>query len=112
MAFDDAFNRHDVDAILAYMTGDCVFENTAPTPDAAGREVQAAVHAVWEQLPGSTPDARCDLRSDQAILHALRLPLPTRPASVGVDGGRVLGEGFDHVLQCHRMPNRSGHQLP
>lgn len=28
--FNDAFNRHDVDAVMAAMTADCVFENTIP----------------------------------------------------------------------------------
>lgn len=28
--FNDAFNRHDVEAIMAAMTEDCVFENTVP----------------------------------------------------------------------------------
>ena len=32
-AFNDALNRHDVDAVMALMTDDCVFENTWPAPD-------------------------------------------------------------------------------
>ena len=28
--FNEAFNRHDVDAVMAAMTDDCVFENTSP----------------------------------------------------------------------------------
>ena len=28
--FNDAFNRHDVDAVMAAMTDDCVFESTSP----------------------------------------------------------------------------------
>ena len=31
--FNAAFNRHDVDAIMALMTEDVVFENTSPAPD-------------------------------------------------------------------------------
>src|SRR5258708_36592034 len=31
--FSDAFNRHDVQAVMALMTEDCVFENTYPPPD-------------------------------------------------------------------------------
>jgi ketosteroid isomerase-like protein len=57
-SFNDAFNRHDVDAIMALMTADCVFENTAPAPDGERHEGQAAVRAVWEELFGSTPSAR------------------------------------------------------
>ena len=28
-SFTDAFNRHDVDAIMSFMTDDCVFEASA-----------------------------------------------------------------------------------
>jgi ketosteroid isomerase-like protein len=31
--FNEAFNRHDVDGVMALMTADCVFENTFPAPD-------------------------------------------------------------------------------
>ena len=35
--FNEAFNRHDVDAIMQCMTADCVFENTRPAPDGTRR---------------------------------------------------------------------------
>ncbi len=31
--FNEAFNRHDVQAMMALMTEDCIFENTYPAPD-------------------------------------------------------------------------------
>ncbi len=31
--FNEAVNRHDVDAVMTLMTTDCVFENTVPPPD-------------------------------------------------------------------------------
>lgn len=31
-AFNAALNRHDVDAVMALMTDDCVFESTYPPP--------------------------------------------------------------------------------
>ncbi len=56
--FNEAFNRHDVDAVMALMTDDCVFENTSPPPDGERYEGQAAVRGFWERLFRSTPDAR------------------------------------------------------
>ena len=59
--FNEAFNRHDVDAVMALMTDDCVFENTSPPPDGDRYEGQAAVRGFWERLFRSTPDARFTL---------------------------------------------------
>lgn len=41
--FNEAFNRHDVDALMSCMTSDCVFENTRPAPDGTRLVGQAAV---------------------------------------------------------------------
>ncbi len=59
-AFNEAFNRHDVDAIMANMTDDCVFENTSPRPDGTRYAGSAAVRACWEDLFRVSPHARFD----------------------------------------------------
>ena len=55
--FNDAFNRHDVDGVMALMTEDVVFENTGPAPDGERYEGQAAVRAFWERFFASSPSA-------------------------------------------------------
>jgi ketosteroid isomerase-like protein len=55
--FNEALNRHDVDAVMALMTDDVVFENTSPSPDGERYEGQAAVRAFWERFFASTPSA-------------------------------------------------------
>jgi ketosteroid isomerase-like protein len=55
--FNEAFNRHDVDAVMALMTEDVVFENTSPPPDGERYEGQAAVRAAWEALFAGSPAA-------------------------------------------------------
>lgn len=55
--FNEAFDRHDVDAVMAAMTEDCVFENTSPPPDGERYQGQAAVRAFWEQFFVSSPHA-------------------------------------------------------
>ena len=55
--FNAAFNQHDVDAIMALMTDDCVFENTAPPPDGERFVGQAAVRGCWERLFSGSPAA-------------------------------------------------------
>ena len=55
--FNEVFNRHDVDAIMAAMTDDCVFENTFPPPDGGSHVGQTAVRAFWQRLFHSSPKA-------------------------------------------------------
>jgi uncharacterized protein (TIGR03086 family) len=56
--FSAAFGSGDVDAIMARMTDDCVFESTGPAPDGQRHEGQAAVRAVWEGFFGNTKDPK------------------------------------------------------
>ena len=56
--FNDAFNRRDVDAVMACMTADCVFENTFPAPDGERFEGAASVRGFWVRFFQSTPAAR------------------------------------------------------
>lgn len=55
--FNEVFNRHDVDGIMALMTEDVVFENTSPSPDGQRCVGQAAVRAAWEGLFRGAPQA-------------------------------------------------------
>jgi ketosteroid isomerase-like protein len=47
--FDAAFARGDVEALLAAMTEDAVFESTTP-PDGVRHEGRAALRRAWEQF--------------------------------------------------------------
>ena len=54
--FEAAFNRHDVDAVMAAMTDDCVFEIVAPAERGGRRwEGQAAVRTAWTGLEEAFP---------------------------------------------------------
>jgi len=55
--FNDAINRHDVDAVMDAMTEDCLFENTNPPPDGRRYVGHAEVRAFWEQFFRGSPDA-------------------------------------------------------
>jgi len=58
--FNEAFNRHDVDAIMALMTDDCVFDNTRPVPDGQRWVGQAEVRSYWVKFFERSPHARFD----------------------------------------------------
>ena len=57
-AFADAFNRHDADALMTFMTEDCVFEASAG-PDVCGTRYagRAAVRAAFAEVWATFPDA-------------------------------------------------------
>ena len=55
-AFSEAWNRHDIDALMSFMTPDCVFQ-TAGGPDACGarhvgtQAVRQAFAGAWAAVP-------------------------------------------------------------
>ncbi len=89
--FNDAFNRHDIDAIMALMTGDCVFENTSPAPDGQRYQGQDAVRAFWDRMFASTPDAYFD--TEEMIVAGDRCTVRWRYAYTASDGtpGHIRG---------------------
>lgn len=92
--FENNFNTYDVDALMADMTDDCVFEHVAPAAVGFGRhEGQAAVRAVWESLKEHFPGYRFEFQDifgagDHAACRwtmTWRLP----------EGGTGSGRGVD-----------------
>ena len=57
-AFAEAWNRHDADALMSFMTPDCVFESSAG-PDVCGTRYQGAeaVREGYVQVWATYPDA-------------------------------------------------------
>lgn len=58
-SFADAFNAHDVEAIMSHMIGDCVFEASAG-PDVDGEKFIGSeqVRKAFENVFATFPDAR------------------------------------------------------
>jgi len=58
-AFADAWNRHDVDALMSFMTDDCVFEASAGSDVCGTRYVgREVVRAAFAEVFKTFPDAR------------------------------------------------------
>jgi len=89
--FNAAFNRHDVDAIMALMTENCVFENTYPPPDGERFEGQMKVRAFWEQFFRAAPQAAFDF--DEIVACGERAFVCWRYNWVNSDGqpGHIRG---------------------
>jgi ketosteroid isomerase-like protein len=90
--FNDAFNRHDVDAVMAAMTDDCVFESTAP-PLGERHTGQRAVRAAWDDFFTSTPTAHFD--SEDVIATGDRCVVQWRFTWDNNDGSTGTVRGVD-----------------
>jgi ketosteroid isomerase-like protein len=72
--FNEAFNRHDPDALAALLTDDTVFEDTSPPPDGQRIEGKATVVAFWREWFARNPDARFEaeeiiVSGDRAVVR-------------------------------------------
>ena len=72
--FNEAFNRHDADALALLLTDDTVFEDTSPAPDGRRIEGKAAVVAFWREWFARNPGARFEaeeiiVSGDRAVVR-------------------------------------------
>ncbi len=71
--FAEAWNRHDIDALMSFMTDDCVFEASAGsdvcgTRYAGGESVRAAFADVWATFPDAHwGNARHFVQGDRGV---------------------------------------------
>lgn len=93
-AFGDAWNRHDIDALMSFMTDDCVFE-TAAGPDACGTRhvgtaaVRKAFASAWEAVPDAQwRDARHHVMGDFGVSEWTF-------TGTAADGSRIEVNGVD-----------------
>ena len=93
-AFSDAWNRHDIDALMAFMHDECVFE-TAAGPDACGtrhvgtQAVRKAFAAAWEAVPDAQwRDGRHHVMGDFGVSEWTF-------TGTAADGSRIEVHGVD-----------------
>lgn len=48
--FGAAWGAHDLDATLALITDDCLFEATGPAPDGRAHEGKEAIASAWAEI--------------------------------------------------------------
>jgi ketosteroid isomerase-like protein len=83
--FQKAFDAKDVDAVMAAMTPDCVFEDTTP-PDGRRHVGADAVRKAWTALFAASPEAA--FTAEEMIEAGDRVVVRWRYAW---DGGHVRG---------------------
>jgi ketosteroid isomerase-like protein len=92
--FNEAFNRHDVDAVMAAMTDDCVFESTSP-PFGDRHEGQDAVRRAWIDFFAGSPTAWFD--GEDVIATGDRCVVQWRYSWTDDDGSRHELRGVDVI---------------
>ena len=93
-AFADAWNRHDVDELMSFMTDDCVFEASAGDEECGSRyegadAVRTGFAKAWEKLPDAKwSDARHFVTGDRGVSEWVF-------SGTQADGKRVVVTGCD-----------------
>lgn len=92
--FADAWNRHDLDALMAMMTDDCVFQASAgPDVDGQRSEGKPAVRAAFAAVFDTCPDAHW--ASARHLVAGLRGVSEWTFTGTHKDGRRVEVTGCD-----------------
>ncbi len=86
--FGLAFDRGDVDAVMAAMTSDCVFESTAP-PDGQRYEGQSALRQAWTEFFNTSTTAHFE--TEELIVNDDRAVIRWRYTWAPGDDGHVRG---------------------
>lgn len=109
LAFHDALNRHDVPAMMALMTDDCVFENTSPAPDGTSYAGKEAVTQFWQDFFRDSPQAhihveeifglgwRCVLRWRYEWVDAVGQPGHVRGVDIFTVKDGLISEKLSYV---------------
>lgn len=61
LAFNEAFNRHDVAGMMQFVSADCIFENSAPAPDGTVYTGREAIAQYWQEFFRQSPQAQRQL---------------------------------------------------
>lgn len=91
--FNDAFFSHDIEAVMAAVTDDCVFENTNPAPDGTRYEGREAVRAAFAEFFRSSPEAQFTI--EEMVALGERCVVRWLYRWQGEDGGAGHVRGID-----------------
>jgi predicted SnoaL-like aldol condensation-catalyzing enzyme len=97
LAFNEAFNRHDVAGMMQLMSDDCRFENTHPPPDGAVYTGKEAVTQFWRDFFHQSPQAHIEI--EEIFGLGMRCVMRWRYEWVDTAGnqGHVRGVDIFHI---------------
>ena len=87
LAFNEAFNRHDVAGMMEWMSDDCLFENTDPPPDGTSYKGKEPVTQFWQDFFRESPYAHIEIEEIFGLgLHCVMRWRYTWVDSAGAQG--------------------------
>ena len=106
LAFNEAFNRHDVAGMMQLMSDDCVFDNTHPAPDGTAYTGKESVTQFWQGFFHDSPHAHIEI--EEVVGMGLRCLMRWRYEWVDSAGtkGHVRGVDIFQVkngLICEKL---------
>ena len=93
LAFNAAFNRHDVAGMMQLMSEDCVYENTSPAPDGTLYSGKEAITQFWQDSFRESPDAHIEI--EEIFSFGMRCIMRWKYAWVDANGGKGHVRGAD-----------------
>ena len=104
LAFNEAFNRHDVTGMMQLMSDDCLFENADPAPDGAVYSGKETITRFWQDLFRESPQAHIEI--EEIFSFGERCVMRWRYSWVDMGGKKGHVRGVD----VFRVRNDSIHE--
>ena len=98
LAFNEAFNRHDVAGMMQLMSDDCVFESTAPAPDGVLYSGKEAVTQFWQDFFRQSAQAHIEIEEIFGYGERCIMRWRYRWEDTGGEKGHVRGVDIFRVV--------------
>lgn len=112
LAFNEAFNRHDIDAMLRLISDDCVFEYHTPAPSGAVYTGMEEISHFWQGFFQETPQARVKIEEifgyDVRCIMRWRLERQDSAEKQGTIRGVDIFKTRDDLI-CEQFSYIKGH---
>lgn len=109
LAFNEAFNRHDVDMMLQQLSSDCIFEDTTSSPDGKRYTGKESLAEFWEGFFKEFPNARIQIEEIFGLGYRCIMRWRCDWGEPGNEHEHVRGVDIFHVregLICEKLSYR------
>ena len=93
MSFIEAFNRHDVPAMLQFVSDDCLFDDSSPAPDGTLYTGKVAIGQYYQAFFTRFPQAH--LKAEELLGYGIRCILRWRLDWTDLSGNSTHLRGID-----------------